>query len=170
MLKYSMSVAWSEADGEFVATSVEFPGLSALGDDPVEALQSLSDAIGTAVEAFEQDGEPVPQPLFQAEHSGQFRLRVRRSTHAALAARAAVDGVSLNSLVVAYIEGGIAADRLASNASRQLMRIIASLDVAAHSVQTAAEGGTVRGVAGVPPTCLWTAESAENVLGPGPKH
>jgi hypothetical protein len=43
----------------------------------------------------------------QREHSGQFRVRVPVELHAALAAEAERQGVSLNTLIVALLAGGI---------------------------------------------------------------
>jgi len=42
-----------------------------------------------------------------SEHSGQFRVRLPTDLHAALAAEAARQGVSLNTLIVALVAGGI---------------------------------------------------------------
>jgi len=60
MQNYSFSVLWSDEDGEYVATSAEFPGLSGLGATPEEAIAELKDAIEVAVQAYLEDGEPVP--------------------------------------------------------------------------------------------------------------
>jgi predicted HicB family RNase H-like nuclease len=43
----------------------------------------------------------------EREHSGQFRVRVPTDLHAALAAEAERQGVSLNTLVVALLAGGL---------------------------------------------------------------
>jgi HicB family len=43
----------------------------------------------------------------QRDHSGQFRVRVPVELHAALAAEAERQGVSLNTLIVALLAGGI---------------------------------------------------------------
>jgi antitoxin HicB len=45
-------------------------------------------------------GRDAPPPLTLPRHSGQFRLRVPRSLHAWLAARAELEGVSLGTLIV----------------------------------------------------------------------
>ena len=42
-----------------------------------------------------------------AEYSGQFRVRLPTELHAALAAEAERQGVSLNTLIVALLAGGI---------------------------------------------------------------
>jgi predicted HicB family RNase H-like nuclease len=109
MHNYSCRVAWYEPDGEYVATSAEFDGLSALAPTAEEAVRELRAAMEDAVAAFVEDGEDVPEPQFAQEYSGQFRLRVPKSLHAALVARADVEGVSLNTLVQMYASSGLAA-------------------------------------------------------------
>ncbi len=61
-LNYSYSITWSPVDHEYVATSDEFPGLSALSDKPEEAIADLRGLIEAAIEALEEDGEAIPAP------------------------------------------------------------------------------------------------------------
>lgn len=122
---YSYSVAWSESDEEYVATSAEFPGLSALAATPEVAVQELHSAIEVALEAYRSDGEPIPQPQFHCDFSGQFRLRIPKSQHAALSVRAEAEGVSLNGLVQAYISAGLAGDYMAHITASRLELAIA---------------------------------------------
>lgn len=110
MQNYSFSVLWSDEDGEYVATSAEFPGLSGLAATPEEAIAELKDAIEVAVQAYLEDGEPVPSARHLNRYSGQLRLRLPKSLHAAAAARAEEEGVSLNTLLQTYVSQGLAAD------------------------------------------------------------
>ena len=105
---YSAHVQWSDLDNEFVATSPEFPGLSALGASADEAVSALTEAIEVAVDALRADGEPIPEPRLLAPYSGQFRVRVPRSLHQALASAAEREGVSLNSFVMATLAREVA--------------------------------------------------------------
>lgn len=125
MNNYSYNVAWSETDEEYIATSVEFPGLSALAGTPEEAVQELHAAIDVAIEAYRSDGEPIPEPQFISDFSGQFRLRLPKSQHAALSLRAEREGVSLNALVQAYISAGLAGDHVAQATANRLELTIA---------------------------------------------
>ncbi len=59
------------------------------------------------METHRAEGWPLPEVQAVARYSGQFRLRVPRSLHAELAARAEAEGVSLNALVVSYIARGL---------------------------------------------------------------
>lgn len=105
---YSAHIQWSDLDNEFVATSPEFPGLSALGASADEAVNALTEAIEVAVDALRADGEPIPEPRLLAPYSGQFRVRVPRSLHQALVSAAEREGVSLNSFVMAALAREVA--------------------------------------------------------------
>jgi antitoxin HicB len=124
---YSFSVAWSQEDGEYVATSSEFPGLSGLGASAEDAVRELTEAMSAAVEAFKEDGEAVPLPREVTSFSGQLRLRLPRYLHALATARADEEGVSLNALLQAYIALGVGSQLKPTNASR-FERLIESLE------------------------------------------
>ena len=103
---YSTQVVWSEEDGGYVATTPELDGVSAFGDSPEGALAELSVARSLWLEQMKASGEEPPAPLALQPYSGQFRLRIPRSLHAWLAARAAIEGVSLNTLIVQLLSEG----------------------------------------------------------------
>lgn len=109
MDNYSYHVAWSERDSAYVAVSPEFPGLSGLGTSAEEAVAELRVAIDLALETFEEEGKAPPEPQEIGEYSGQFRLRLPRRLHAALALRAQAEGVSLNTLAVMYLSEALGA-------------------------------------------------------------
>src|SRR6059036_347657 len=88
MPNYSYSVAWSQPDSAYIALSPEFPGLSAFGSKPEEAVRELQTAIDLALETYKEEGWPLPEPHLIGEYSGQFRLRLPKSLHHALALRA----------------------------------------------------------------------------------
>ncbi len=108
MSAYSRRVMWSEEDDAFVAVSPEFPGLSGLGDTHTEALDQLTTVLAEAVDIMPSEGKALPDPLVHRGFSGQFRLRVPVSLHARLAERAAVEGVSLNTLAIGLLTDAIA--------------------------------------------------------------
>jgi antitoxin HicB len=107
MDNYSYHAAWSDADSAYVATSSELAGLAGFGESAEEAIAQLRVAIELALEVYREEGVAVPSARKLAEYSGQFRLRVPRSVHEELARRAQMEGVSLNTLAVAYISEGL---------------------------------------------------------------
>ena len=107
MKHYSVQVSWSNEDHAYVATSIEFPGLSGIGRDEADALAALVEARDVAIQAIIADGEALPVAATLNEFSGQFRLRIPKSQHAELSLRAHSEGVSLNSWVAALIAIGL---------------------------------------------------------------
>lgn len=101
--RFTYRVVWSEKDGEHVATCAEFPSLSWLADDPVEALRGLRDMVAEVVDDMERNGEPVPQPLSERAYSGKFQVRTTPELHRRLAIEAAEARVSLNRWVNAKL-------------------------------------------------------------------
>lgn len=103
MFKYSIDMAWSEADACYVATIKEFPGLSAFGDTPEEAAKEAQKAARGFIKVLEEDGEKIPPPEMLTTYSGQTRIRLPKSLHASLSQEAKSQGVSLNTYLVALL-------------------------------------------------------------------
>lgn len=124
MDNFSFQVQWNDEDKAYVATSPEFPGVSALGPTAEEALAEAQIALQATIETFHEEGWKLPAPLHSAQHSGQFRLRVPHSLHSALAARAEAEGVSLNTLAVTYLANAIGAASAQARAVDQCERAL----------------------------------------------
>lgn len=103
MNKYSVDCRWSEEDGAFVAVCPELGQLSALGSTAKEAVEELEIAVSLALETYEEEGWPLPNPQTTHCYSGQFRVRLPRSLHAWLVSEAEQEGVSLNSFVISSL-------------------------------------------------------------------
>src|SRR5262245_40591351 len=114
MEKYSFNVFWHEEDDVFYAISPEFPGLSAFGDTPEQALAEAQIVLEMTLETYQEQGKPIPPPKVYEGYSGQFRVRIPKILHAQLAAQAQCEGVSLNSLVITYLAEGVGVHRPAS--------------------------------------------------------
>lgn len=96
MQHYTYRVSWSPDDGEYVATCAEFPGLSWLEADDVEALLGVKRLVRDAVEDMAANGEPIPEPIADRPYSGKFMVRVPPDLHRKLVLEAAESRVSLN--------------------------------------------------------------------------
>ena len=107
MSKYGFAVRWRDEDACYIAVCPEFPGVSAFGDTPADALREAQVALDLAIEDLLEDGLPLPVPQQMATYSGQFRLRVPSWLHGQLAERAELEGVSLNTLAVSYLAAGL---------------------------------------------------------------
>lgn len=97
--KYTYQTFWSEEDGEYVSTVVEFPSLSWMDEDAERSRTGLQTVVSEVIADMEQTGEVIPQPLGEREYSGRFNVRVSSSLHRRLAIDAAREGVSLNAWV-----------------------------------------------------------------------
>lgn len=93
---YTYRVSWSPDDGEYVATCAEFPSLSWLEGDDVEALRGVKRLVRDVVADLEASGEPIPEPIADRAYSGKFLVRVPPELHRKLALEAAEAHVSLN--------------------------------------------------------------------------
>lgn len=99
MTKYPFNISWSEEDGEYLATCVSFPGLSAFGESEEEALHEAKIALELFIESYKERGIPLPKPPRKIKFSGQLRLRLPRSLHERAARMATEDGISLNQYI-----------------------------------------------------------------------
>jgi antitoxin HicB len=96
----------AEEGGGFLATFPDLPGCMADGETREEAIAEARDAFESWMEAQKEWGREYPKPTISGM-SGKFVQRLPKSLHAKLAAQAKREGVSLNSLVLAFIAEGI---------------------------------------------------------------
>lgn len=101
--KYSISLVWSDEDEGYIATSQEFPGLSAFADNPGEAIEEAKIAIKMFIDDMKESGEELPKPRTSKQYSGQFRLRLMKSLHKNLAIEAELENVSLNTYILGLL-------------------------------------------------------------------
>lgn len=94
-----------EEGGGYLVEFPDYPGCIADGDTPEEAVREAEDALKSYLATLAAVGRK-PTPIGQL-YGGQWRQRVPRSLHAALARRAASEGVSLNTLVTTFIAEGL---------------------------------------------------------------
>jgi len=100
---YTYRVTWSPEDQEHVATCAEFPSLSWLDEDEVEALRGIRSLVAETIEDMRANEEAVPAPLADREYSGKILLRTTPDVHRRLAIEAAEAKVSLNRYVNAKL-------------------------------------------------------------------
>jgi len=99
--------------GGLLFTMPDIPGVIADGATEMEAIADGREAFITTVSAMVDMGQEVPAPAFNAQDftpasaSGKVLARLPRSMHLQLTARAKTEGVSLNSLVLAFIAEGL---------------------------------------------------------------
>jgi antitoxin HicB len=97
--------------GGFLIEYPDVPGCMSDGESPEEAIENGRDALRSCLRTMREFGDPIPLPGSFGASSGQWRQRVPKSLHARLVARAAQEGVSLNTLVTALLAEGLAGRR-----------------------------------------------------------
>lgn len=114
MLKYGFTVLWSNEDNCFIATCPDFPGLSAFGENPEEALREANVALSLFLDEIQESGEnaPLPKTSVYNNYSGQTRLRMPKSLHKDLAECAENEGVSLNTWIIKLLSESNAISRV----------------------------------------------------------
>jgi predicted HicB family RNase H-like nuclease len=95
-LHYTYRVEWSPEDGEWVGLVAEFPSLSWLAADEVDAMRGVRDLVDEVVADMRETGETPAEPLAERRYSGKVFLRTSPELHRRLTIEAAEQGVSVN--------------------------------------------------------------------------
>ena len=93
--------------GGYLISYPDFTECIADGETLDETLHNGREALRAVIEALQEQGMPVPAPNSGGIASGKFIARVPKSIHAQLAARAKMEGVSLNTMVLTLIAKGL---------------------------------------------------------------
>lgn len=96
-----------EDGGGYLAEVFDLPGCMADGETVEEALSEIQSAIDSWVKTAEEFGDELPKASLSENFSGQWRMRVPKYLHAALALQAKEEGVSLNALASTLLAEGI---------------------------------------------------------------
>ena len=91
--------------GGYSITFPDLPGCYSDGATPEEAINNGRDALESWLAVAHEFGDKLLKPF--SDVSGRFVQRVPRSLHAQLIARAKIEGVSLNTLVVSIVSQGL---------------------------------------------------------------
>ena len=103
MNKHAVSIKWSDEDNAFIASIPGVQGLSAFGNTNEKALSELKIAAEAYFESLKKAGKTIPLANEVISFSGQIRLRMSKSLHAALSNEAEEEGVSLNTYMVTLL-------------------------------------------------------------------
>lgn len=96
-----------EEGGGYLIEFPDLPGCIADGSSIEEALDEAQDALKSWLKTAEEFGDSIPKPSTPSNYSGQWRLRIPKSLHAALALRAKQEGVSLNMFAATLLAEGL---------------------------------------------------------------
>ena len=95
-LPYKMEIIEDTHEGGFVAAFPELAGCLTCGETIEEAVQNALDAKRAWLEAAIKSGIDIKEPAEDLNYSGQFKLRMPKSLHKALAENARKEGISMN--------------------------------------------------------------------------
>ena len=99
-LSYRMEIVRDSDEGGFVASYPDRPGCITCGETEEEALKNALDAKKAWLEAALEENIEIPEPDSLEAYSGQFKLRLPRSLHRALAEHSQREGISMNQYCV----------------------------------------------------------------------
>lgn len=95
-LSYKMEIVEDSDEGGFVVSFPELPGCITTGDTLEKAIANATDAKRAWLAAALEDGVKIATPGSLKKYSGQFKLRLPRSLHKALAEHSRREGLSMN--------------------------------------------------------------------------
>ena len=84
-LPYRLELVPDTDEGGFVASYPELSGCLTSGETAEAALKNALDCKREWLAAAMEDGYEIPEPMSDDEYSGQFKLRLPKSLHRALA-------------------------------------------------------------------------------------
>ena len=93
---YSYKITWSVEDQEYVGLCAEYPSLSYLHEDRLQALEGITELVRSVVEDMKENGESLLEPISERQYSGKFQVRITPELHRRLVIEAAEENVSLN--------------------------------------------------------------------------
>ncbi|TVQ97954.1 MAG: toxin-antitoxin system HicB family antitoxin [Desulfovibrionales bacterium] len=96
---YSITLLWDEQQNGYTACCPEFPDMNAFSSSPATAAAEIEAQIQARLDEMQFRGAPPPAPRHCVPFSGQFRLRLPKSLHAALSREAEDEGLSLNGYI-----------------------------------------------------------------------
>ena len=99
-LSYRMEIVKDSDEGGFVDSYPDLPGCITCGETEEEALKNALDAKKAWLEAALEENIEIPEPDSLEAYSGQFKLRLPRSLHRALAEHSQREGISMNQYCV----------------------------------------------------------------------
>ena len=95
-LPYRIELIPDTDEGGFTAYYPDLPGCITCGETAVQAVENAVEAKKAWLEAAIADGIKINEPNDTESYSGQFKLRIPKSLHKALAEHSAREGISMN--------------------------------------------------------------------------
>ena len=95
-LPYRLEIIPDPDEGGFAAAYPELPGCVTCGETIEDVVRNAQDAKRAWLEAALEEGLAIREPESLEDYSGQFKLRIPKSLHRALAEHSKREGISMN--------------------------------------------------------------------------
>ena len=99
-MPYRMEVIEDKDEGGYVVAYPDLPGCITCGDTLESVLVNAVDAKKAWLESALEEGIEIHEPNSLESYSGQFKLRMPKSLHRALAEHSSMEGISMNQYCV----------------------------------------------------------------------
>ena len=99
-LPYKLEIIPDPDEGGYTIRYPDLPGCITVGDTLDEAIDNAYEAKRVWIEAALEEGIRILEPTTDSDFSGQFKLRIPKSLHRALAEHAKAEGTSMNQYCV----------------------------------------------------------------------
>lgn len=99
-MPYRMEIVEDKDEGGFVISYPDLPGCITCGETVESVVKNEEDAKKAWIEAAIDEGVTIHEPDSLEDYSGQFKLRIPRSLHRALAEHSQREGISMNQYCV----------------------------------------------------------------------
>ena len=99
-LPYRMEIVPDTEENGYVVSYPELPGCITCSETLEQAVSNAEEAKREWLAAAIEEGLEIPEPVDINEYSGQFKLRIPKSLHHALAVHAKEEGISMNQYCV----------------------------------------------------------------------
>ena len=95
-LPYRMELIPDPDEGGYTVSFPDLPGCLTVGETMEDAAKNALEAKREWLIAAMENGIAIPEPDSLEQYSGQFKLRMPKSLHRSLAAKAKDEGISMN--------------------------------------------------------------------------
>ena len=102
-IPYRVNIIPDPDEGGYTAYYPDLPGCMTCAESIKDLENMLNDAKKQWISSELKQGREIPEPIYDGEFSGQFKLRIPKSLHKQLAQQAKLDGVSMNPLCMSLL-------------------------------------------------------------------
>ena len=95
-LPYRLEIVPDSDEGGYAARYPELPGCITCADTKDKLVANAEDAKRAWLESALEEGLAIAEPARDEDYSGQFKLRLPKSLHRALAEHSRAEGISMN--------------------------------------------------------------------------